>query len=205
MEKYGYDISADGIIEEVMKDEVFYKNSGGGITLSGGEPLAQPEFCIELLKKAKARDLHICMETCGYVNTEMLARSAKYVDLYLFDYKETDPEKHRAYTGADNALILENLRYLSGIGKQMILRCPIIPGLNDTGDHFDGIAKIASELDGIVRIELEPYHSFGCNKYGYLGKELSTRLADVTAPQRETMENILSYIKKQTTKKVTLA
>ena len=165
MEAYGYEISADEIIADVMKDEAFYKNSGGGITLSGGEPLAQPEFCLEVLKKAKEQGLHICMETCGHVNREILARSTEYVDLYLFDYKETDAEKHRAYTGVDNSLILENLRYLDSVGKQIILRCPIIPDFNDTKEHFDGIANISNELDGVVKVELEPYHDFGCGKY----------------------------------------
>ena len=205
MEIYGYEISADEIIKEVIKDYAFYKNSGGGITLSGGEPLAQPEFCLEVLKKAKEQGLHICMETCGHVNREVLARSAEYVDLYLFDYKETDAEKHRAYTGVDNSLILENLRYLNSIGKQIVLRCPIIPDFNDTKEHFDGIASIANELDGIVRVELEPYHDFGCGKYEHLGKILNGKVSKISTPKKEEITEIEKYIQNNTRKSVTSA
>ena len=205
MEIYGYEISPDEIIKEVIKDYAFYKNSGGGITLSGGEPLAQPEFCLEVLKKAKEQGLHICMETCGHVNREVLARSAEYVDLYLFDYKETDAEKHRAYTGVDNSLILENLRYLNSIGKQIVLRCPIIPDFNDTKEHFDGIASIANELDGIVRVELEPYHDFGCGKYEHLGKILNGKVSKISAPKKEEITEIEKYIQNNTRKSVTSA
>ena len=202
MEFYGYEISADEIIADVMKDIAFYRNSGGGITLSGGEPLAQPEFCLEVLKKAKEQGLHICMETCGHVNREIFARSTEYVDLYLFDYKETDPEKHRAYTGIDNSLIVENLRYLDSIGKQIILRCPIIPDFNDTKAHFDGIASIANDLDCIVKVELEPYHDFGCGKYERLGKTLNDKIKEIATPKREEINEIEKYIQSNTHKKV---
>ena len=158
-----------------------------------------------VLKKAKEQGLHICMETCGHVNREVLARSAEYVDLYLFDYKETDAEKHRAYTGVDNSLILENLRYLNSIGKQIVLRCPIIPDFNDTKEHFDGIASIANELDGIVRVELEPYHDFGCGKYEHLGKILNGKVSKISAPKKEEITEIEKYIQNNTRKSVTSA
>lgn len=202
MEVYGYEISAVEIIEDVMKDEAFYKNSGGGLTLSGGEPLAQPEFCLDILMKAKEKGLHVCIETCGHIRREILARSAEYVDVYLFDYKETDPEKHKLYTGVDNSLILDNLRYLDSIGKQIILRCPIIPTLNDTKEHFDGIARIANELDSIIKVELEPYHDFGCGKYERLGKTLNDKIKKIVTPKRDAINEIEKYIQNNTHKKV---
>ena len=205
MDSYGYEASADEIIEDVLKDEAFYKNSGGGLTLSGGEPLAQPEFCLDILKKAKENGLHVCIETCGHISRGILARSAEYVDIYLFDYKETDPEKHRLYTGVDNSMILNNLRYLDGIGKQIILRCPIIPTLNDTKEHFDGIAQLANELHNIIKVEIEPYHDFGCVKYERLGRTLDDRITSVEAPSKIEVDDVVNYIQGKTRKKVTSA
>ena len=187
-----------------MKDETFYKNSGGGITLSGGEPFAQPQFCLEILKKAKENGLHTCIETCGYVSTEILSISRDYIDLYLFDYKHTDPEKHKDYTGVDNILILENLRYLDRTGKQIFLRCPIVPNFNDTAEHFDGIARIANEFMNVKQIELEPYHDLGCVKYERLGKILNKEIKEISIFNKDILENILKYIQIKTEKNVIL-
>lgn len=200
LELLGRDALVEDIIEEVLRDRVFYKNSGGGITLSGGEPFAQPDFTLEILRQAKDSLLHTCVETCGYVSRETLEKSVSLVDLYLFDYKETDPEKHRLYTGVDNALIISNLKYLSGAGKKIVLRCPIIPSFNDNEMHFDAIADIANGLEGIIKVEIEPYHDLGLSKYEGLGKELRGGIKNITVPKKETTEEIVTYIQKRTDK-----
>lgn len=200
LEVFGNDVSVDEIILEVLKDKKFYANSGGGITLSGGEPFYQAEFCLELLKQAKAHDLHVCMETCGFASKEIIEKSAEFVDVYLFDYKETNPQNHKAYTGVDNHLILENLYLLDNLGKSIIIRCPIIPGYNDTDEHFNGISSLANQLKNVVQIEIEPYHSLGAHKYAKLNREYT--LSNIALPSNETIDLWIEKIQKQTKVKV---
>ncbi len=202
-ETFGFEMSAEDVIQEVLQDKAFYDNSGGGVTLSGGEPLFQAEFCLELLKKAKERGLHICMETCGFASREMIVQTAKYVDIYLFDYKETDSEKHKAYTGAYNQQIIENLRLLDKIGKKIILRCPIIPDYNDCMEHFAGIGRLGNELQNLIEIQIEPYHSFGTEKYKRLCRKY--RLSGINAPEEETVNMWITEIQKNTIAKVVKA
>lgn len=170
LEIFGYDISAKDIISIVLEDEPFYK-TGGGITLSGGEPLFQAEFCFDILNLAKAYNIHTCLETCGFTTEENIIKAALITDLFLFDCKETNSQLHKKYTGVDNSLILSNLRKLDSLGKKIILRCPIIPSYNTRDEHFAGIGNLASSLKNVERIELEPYHNFGEQKYSNLGKE----------------------------------
>ncbi len=159
------------VLDEVLKDKPFYDRTGGGMTLSGGEPLFQKDFCLALLKAGKEAGLHTAVETAGAVKKEALAEILPYTDLFLYDYKETDPERHRLYTGWDNRTILENLCFLDGEGKPLILRCPIVPGYNDRPDHFAGIARTANRLKSLIRVEIEPYHALGEGKYAALGRE----------------------------------
>lgn len=199
-ESFGYEMAAEKVIQEVLQDKAFYDNSGGGVTLSGGEPLFQAEFCLELLKKAKENDLHVCMETCGFASKEIILQTAEYVDLYLFDYKETNSEKHKTYTGVGNELILENLKELDKIGKKIILRCPIIPGYNDTVEHFAGIGKLGNELQNLIEIQIEPYHNFGVEKYKRLGRMYG--LPNVSISGEETVNTWVREIQKDTNVKV---
>lgn len=199
----GYEMTADDVIQEVLQDKAFYDNSGGGVTFSGGEPLFQAEFCLEFLKKSKEKGLHVCMETCGFASKEMIMQTAKYVDIYLFDYKETDSEKHKTYTGVYNEQILENLKELDKIGKKIILRCPIIPGYNDCMEHFAGIGRIGNELQNLIEIQLEPYHNFGVEKYKRLGREYE--LSGVNVPEEETINMWIAEIQKNTAAKVVKA
>lgn len=171
LELVGTEKSVEEIIAEVMKDEAFYENSGGGMTLSGGEPMFQFDFTYELLKRAKENGLHTCIETCGFAKWEQYEKIAELVDIFLFDYKETDPGKHKEFTGVTNELILENLKKLDEKGCKTVLRCPIIPGLNDTDEHFTGIAKTANSLRNVLEINVEPYHPLGKGKSEMLGKE----------------------------------
>ena len=170
LEMAGNAIDTDMILEEVLKDRLYYENSGGGITLSGGEPLFSAEDALALLRRAKELGLHTCVETCGFVSREQLQKTMPLIDLYLFDLKETDAKKHLEYTGVDNRLILENLAYLDEQGKSTVLRCPIIPSLNDRDDHLEGIARIANGLKHLVEIVIEPYHTLGVGKYERLDR-----------------------------------
>ncbi len=175
--------TADEVLAEVLKDRDFYRNSGGGLTLSGGEPLAQPEFLRELLPKAKAAGLQISLETCGYAPWELLRELLPEIDLFLYDLKATDPEKHRRFTGVDNARILENLRQLDAAGGRIILRCPLIPGVNDDPAHLDALAALAERLRNLQEIQLQPYHPLGVDKCARLGVPCPLELRDFTAPE----------------------
>ena len=196
VEMAGREASVEEILTEVEKDAVFYRNSGGGMTLSGGEPMLQFDFVLELLRQARQRGLHTAMETCGYAPAEHYRQVAPYVDLFLFDYKVTDPEQHRQYTGVTIERILENLRLLDSLGAKTVLRCPIIPGINDTVDHFAGIARTAESLVNIQGVDIEPYHPLGQSKSNLLGKEYA--LADLTFPEKETVEAWIATVQRMT-------
>jgi len=199
LEAVGREMTAEEVIAKVARDKIFYDNSGGGMTLSGGEPLAQFDFSLELLRLAREQGIHTCIETCGQCSREKLAEIAPFVDLFLFDFKESDPERHREYTGVDGRLIRENLEYLDSIGAQTVLRCPIIPGYNDRSDHLDAIAETAERLAGVVRVELEPYHALGEAKYDALG------LTSATAGTPDALDRVggwIEYISARTSKPV---
>ncbi len=165
----GREVGIDEVIREVDRDRPFYRQSGGGMTLSGGEPLLQADFAIGLLQAAKTISLHTCIETCAQVPPDVLDRALPLVDLFLCDFKETDCQRHRNWTGQGNDRILANLRHLHAAGANMRLRCPVIPGLNDRDDHFAGIAALAREVSGIEGVELMPYHQLGESKMERFG------------------------------------
>ncbi len=171
LELLGRKESADAVLEEVLRDKTFYENSGGGMTVSGGEPLMQGAFLIELLKGAKAEGLHTCIETCGFASKETLREVAKYTDLFLFDIKETDDERHEKLTGVPFAPILENLMLLNALGAKVVLRCPLVPEVNVRDEHLEGIARIAAKLDRLLEVNVLAYHLLGNSKYDALGME----------------------------------
>lgn len=164
-------MSADEVMEEAIKDKHYYEASSGGITISGGEPMFQSVFTLEILKKAKQSSVHTCLETCGFCDFEKLKECSSYTDIFLYDYKESDSMKHKRFTGAGNEIIRENLLKLDEIGKNIILRCPIIPGKNDTSGHFRGIAEMANRLKNVIEINVEPYHPIGKSKSQQIGRE----------------------------------
>lgn len=170
LEKIGRELSVEAVLADVEKDRPFYETSDGGLTVSGGEPLFQFDFTLALLQEAKRRGLHTGIETCGFAPFERLERLMPFVDLFLYDCKETDPVRHREYTGVPREVIVENLIRLDRLGAQTILRCPIIPGLNDRDDHFAGIAELANRLGNIIEVNLMPYHPLGKAKNERIGK-----------------------------------
>jgi len=166
----GMAVTAEWAVNEVLKDEEFYARSGGGVTLGGGEPLAQPGFAAAILQRAKQCGLHTTVETCGHVPWAALAQSLPWTDLFLFDLKHVDPAKHQQYTGGDVRLILSNLKRLAGAGPLIVVRIPIIPTFNDTVAEMAAIAAAVTAV-GLTEVHLLPYHALGESKYRLLGKE----------------------------------
>ena len=177
----GKEMTVSEVIAEVQKDAAFYQNSGGGITLSGGEPLFQFSFSKELLKQCKSLKINTCVETSGFVSPFKFKQLLPYIDVLLFDYKITDNQEHEIYTGVPNHVILENLQAAYRYGTAIYLRCPIVPGVNDTDWHFNAIAELSEKYHKLCGIELLPYHDMGNNKRISIGKsETFTELKTVT-------------------------
>lgn len=180
---YGYSAESGEIIEEAVKDKNYYENSGGGLTLSGGEPLYQPEFALEILQKAKQKNLHTCIETSGYASQQTFEQISPYTDVFLFDYKMTNESKHIKYTGKSNRKILDNLAWLNKQNKTVHLRCIIVPKLNDRLRHFKAIAELSEKYPGIEQVEVMPYHDFGVPKYREIGKPYHLEIDNVSKEQ----------------------
>lgn len=167
----GEERDAASVMEEALRDSRFFASSGGGITLSGGEPLSQPEFAAGLLRLAHDSGVNTCVETSGYAGEAALKRVAEETDLFLFDIKALDEFTHRRATGGDLAVVLNSLSLLEAWGKPVVLRCPIIPGINDTLEHADAVAALAERHECVRSVELEPYHAMGVDKSRRLGEK----------------------------------
>lgn len=162
--------TVEEVVEVCMQDADFYEESGGGVTLSGGEALMQPEFAGAVLRELKARGVHTAMETTGFAPAEVFDAVTADAELLLFDIKHWDAEKHREGTGVDNGLILANMRRAIAAGKEVLPRLPVIPGFNDSLEDAAGFVRRLQEV-GAERIQLLPFHQFGESKYGLLGKD----------------------------------
>lgn len=163
-------MTLEEVFNEVEKDTIFYTQSGGGITVSGGEVLMNSEFVTELLKKCKENYINTAVETSGFGDFKKLKDISQHTDLFMFDIKHSDAETHKKLTGVANTIILQNLQELSSLGKNIIVRVPLMPGLNDTKENIINTAKIAKNY-GINELHLLPYHSLGVEKYRRLQKE----------------------------------
>ena len=175
------------VMEEVLKDRIFYDNSGGGVTLSGGEPLAQPEFTRALLDVARDEGVHTALDTSGYAPWRVLEGVLEFTDLVLYDLKQMDSEVHRALTGVPSELIIENLRRLDGHGIPIWIRIPLIPGRNDGDANFHAIGELLSGLANVERLEILGYHRLAESKYERAGMEYT--LKGLESPTEEEIES----------------
>jgi pyruvate formate lyase activating enzyme len=181
------------VLAEVSKDRVFYDESGGGVTVSGGEPLMQAAFVEALLSACHDQRIPTALETCGFADPGVVERIAEHVDLFLYDVKLMDRERHRHFTGATNELVLENLRRLAERGSAVVVRVPIVPGVNDDPTNLDALSAFLSPL-GLRRVDLLPYHRIGSDKYRRLG--LAYRMEGVDPPSPESIRGMAARLKR---------
>ncbi len=189
----GRDVTVGEVMEEVERDRVYYKRSGGGLTLSGGESLTQPDFATALLRAAKESGINTAMESTGFADFSVIERFLPYLDVYLMDIKHINREKHKEFTTQYNDLILENARKIAESGKvRLIIRTPVIPTFNATEEEIGEIARFASSLKGVEEMHILPYHRIGMDKYSGLGREYL--LKDIEPPSKELMDRLLRVV-----------
>jgi pyruvate formate lyase activating enzyme len=188
IEVVGRRLSAAQLLREIEKDRIFQEESGGGVTFSGGEPLSQPDFLSEILEQCRKKEIHATLDTCGLAPADVLERVAEKTDLFLYDLKAINENKHIAFTGESNRLILENLKRLAAKGKKVVVRIPIVPGVNDDDENIRGTAEFLRSLGTISEISLLPYHKLGRDKYRGLEKKADDD--DFTPPSADRIERI---------------
>ena len=186
----GQDVTVEEILPEILADEQYYWRSGGGVTLSGGEILGQPDFARDLLRACKEHGLHTAVESTANAPYENIEKILPYLDLYLMDIKHMNSAKHKEYTGAENTLILENAKRLAQSGVELIIRTPVVPGFNDTAEEIRAISKFAATLPGVKEHHLLPYHRLGQDKYAGLDRNYA--LKGIEPPSAERMAYLLS-------------
>ena len=194
VEFVGNAMAVDDVLEEIEKDALFYDESGGGVTFSGGEPLMQPSFLKELLQACGRLDLHRTVDTCGYADADALLEIAAHTELFLFDLKHMDPDKHFRYTGVSNERILPNLQRLTRQGAEVIIRLPLIPGINSDRENIMRTGEFISGLAGVHQVNILPYHGAARAKYDNLG--LTYKAAHIGQPDRGLLESTTGLLKK---------
>lgn len=187
-EMVGREMTVGQVMDEVLRDVVFYDQSGGGVTFSGGEPLLQNAFLLDLLQACKSHDLHTVVDTCGYVSAEILDHVRPYVDLFLYDLKLMDDRRHREVTGVSNGPILDNLRRLAEHDHPVVLRVPIIPQINDDEENLRQIGALARHLQNIQQVDILAYHRLGADKYERLDRP--NPMPETAPPSKDDMAAI---------------
>ena len=187
---YGEEITTQRLLPKLLEDRAFFENSGGGVTISGGECLLQPQFCAELLQKLKENGIHTAVDTCGFVAQDAFKLVMPYTDVFLYDIKAYDEDVHIRCTGQSNKLILENLKYLSDSGKDIEIRIPYVPGWND--DQMEKIAHYLAGLRNITKIRVLPYHNYAGSKYQALQME---NTMPETLPTADEMDKVRAHIR----------
>jgi pyruvate formate lyase activating enzyme len=191
----GRELPVEEVMAIVERDRPFYDESGGGVTFSGGEPLLQAGFLFELLRSCRETAIPTALDTCGYAPWAVLDGIRGYVDLFLYDLKTTDDAQHQALTGVSNHLILQNLHALSLHGHTIVLRVPLIPGINDGDDDIRRTGALAAGLPSPVRVELLPYHRIGVEKYGRISRPYG--LPDVLPPAPERLTEVTCILREE--------
>ena len=185
----GRDVTVGDIMSDVLKDKPYFRRSGGGITLSGGEALCQPDFAEGLLKYARNSGITTAIESTGFAPTEDLERLLPYIDYFLMDIKHMDSDKHKEFTTQENSLILKNSKIIAAYpNTKLTVRVPVIPTFNDTEEEIEAIAEYAASLKTVEEIHLLPYHRMGRDKYEGLGREYL--MGDIYPPTEEKMERL---------------
>lgn len=193
LEIVGRTMNVDEVMVEIEKDEIFYDQSGGGVTFSGGEPLAQPEFLSALLHSCRQRGFHTTIDTSGYAPPEIFRDIAPLSDLFLYDLKLMDDARHREFTGVGNRHIMENLAWLAGEDIPVILRFPPVPGINDDDENIRSIGEFLHSIGGLDRVDILPYHVIGVGKYARLERDYS--LSDVIPPSADEISRIAGVLR----------
>lgn len=190
----GEDVTVKEVMETVEKDRVYYRRTGGGLTLSGGESLCQPAFARDLLRAAQESGINTAMESMGCADYRVIEEILPWLDQYLLDIKHMNSAKHKEFTGRGNELMLENARKIAASGQtELSIRILVIPGFNDTKEEIRDIARYAKEIGNVKRIHLLPYHRLGQDKYAGLGREYL--MGDVEPPENQKMEVLLQTAK----------
>ena len=182
-ELVGYSTTVPALLAMLERDRIFYDESGGGVTFSGGEPLMQPDFLLEAVEACSDSGMHVAVDTCGLGDSDALQQIARAADLFLFDLKMMDEDRHRAYTGASNARILENLERLAALHRNIVVRFPLIPGVNDDDENVQAVGAFLASVP-LTRIDVLPYHRAGLAKYHRLLRPYALPGTQPPAPDR---------------------
>jgi len=189
IQMFGREMSVADVMNEVRRDRIFYDDSGGGVTISGGEPLMQPTFLKALLSACRDEYLRTAVDTSGFGDRDQLLEIAELTDLFLYDLKLADPEKHVTYTGVPNEKIIENLRLLGEVHGNIWVRIPIVPGINDSPEEMDALAGIILQIKSVQQVNLLAYHETAAHKFERLGRPY--RVGRISAPTEEHMNNLV--------------
>jgi len=192
-EMIGKKLTTEEVTKEIEKDLVFYEESGGGVTFSGGEPLGQSEFLEGLLNGCREKKIHTAVDISGYISWRILKKIIPKVDLFLYDLKIMDSERHKKYTGVFNEIILENLKKLSSVHNNIFIRFPIIPGINDDSQNIKETGEFLSSLK-IAQVNILPYHYIGIDKYRRLGRNY--KLVTTQPPSEEKLSEVSAILRK---------
>ena len=190
----GRQMTVSEVMFEVEKDIIFYDQSGGGVTFSGGEPLMQPEFLLAVLNQCQPKQIHTAVDTSCYAEPKIIEMVSERTDLFLCDLKHMDNEIHERFTGVGNTLILDNIRRLSEAGKEIVIRMPVIPGFNDEKANIEATGKFTASLPGVIRVDILPFNRGGKEKSARLTAQ--SKLMQVKTPNEEEMNSIAKNLSK---------